>query len=39
MVHFFLMSLDLVFDVVAKYKFMEKLGVPNWTYLRNKINN
>jgi len=32
MVHFSLVSLGLIFDV-AKYKFMEKLGVPNWTYL------
>jgi hypothetical protein len=27
MVHFSLVSSSLVFDVVAKYKFMEKLGV------------
>jgi len=39
MVHFFSRTLDLVFDVVAKYKFMEKLGVLDWTYLGNKNNN
>jgi hypothetical protein len=35
MVHFSLVSSSLDFDVVAKYKFMEKLGVLDWTYLRN----